>query len=318
MRVQWIRAAAGAFLVAAALIASACGDDDGDPGSAQPQGARLRITLGTQDFPEARILGELWRQALAVNGYTVDLRKAVGPAADLDRAVRDGEIDGHVAYTGTVLSIVAGEEVSGLDPEQTYREVKAFYDPRGMAVSEMTPFENVDAIATTEAFAQDERLSAIGDLRELKSFTLGARPEFENLYLGLEGLQEVYGLTNAEFTPITAGRGAQYTALDEGDVDAINAFSTDPQLETGDYAVLKDPKLLFGSQNVVMVVDADKLDRIGRDEFLAVVDAVNRRLTSSEIVAMNAAVTEGQPEGEVARRFLRDAGLQRPLDSDAG
>ena len=305
-------------LVAAALIATACGDDDGDSGSAQPQGARLRITLGTQDFPEARILGELWRQALAVNGYTVDLRKGVGPAADLDRGVRDGDIDGHVAYTGTVLSIVAGEEVSGLDPEETYRKVKAFYDGRGMAVSEMTPFENVDAIATTDAFAQDERLRAIGDLRELESISLGARPEFENLYLGLKGLREVYGLTNVEFKPITGERGAQYAALDEGDVDAINAFSTDPQLETGDYAMLEDPKLLFGSQNVVMVVDADKLERIGRDEFLRVVDAVNRRLTTSEIVAMNAAVTEGQDEGEVARRFLRDAGLLRPLDSDVG
>jgi osmoprotectant transport system substrate-binding protein len=313
VKLAWIRAPACAVLVTAALFASACGEDERDPGSAQPQGARLRITLGTQEFPEARLLGELWRQALAVNGYTVDLRKRIGPAADLDQALKDGEIDGHVAYTGTVLSVVAGEEVSGLDPKETYRQVKAFYDRRGMAVSEMTPFENVDAIATTDAFAQEERLKEIADLRKLKSFTLGARPEFEDLYLGLKGLQEVYGLTNAEFKPITVG--AQYTALDEGDVDAVNAFSTDPQLESGDYTVLEDPELLFGSQNVVMVVDADKLDRVGREEFLRVVDAVNRRLTSSEMVEMNAAVTEGQDDGEVARRFLREAGLlQRQLD----
>jgi osmoprotectant transport system substrate-binding protein len=300
-------------LIAAALVPVACGEDERNPGSAQPQGARLRITLGTQEFPEARLLGELWRQALAVNGYTVDLRKRIGPAADLDEALRDGEIDGHVAYTGTVLSVVAGQEVSGLDPNETYRRVKAFYDGRGMAVSDMTPFENVDAIATTDAFAQEEGLKEIGELRKLPSFTLGARPEFEDLYLGLKGLEEVYGLTNTKFKPITLG--AQYTALDEGDVDAVNAFSTDPQLETGEYTVLEDPKLLFGSQNVVMVVDADKLERVGREEFLRVVDAVNRRLTSSEMVEMNAAVTEGQNDGEVARRFLREAGLlQRQLD----
>jgi osmoprotectant transport system substrate-binding protein len=316
MRLQWMRAPACVALVAATVLATACGEDDGETGSAQPQGARLRITLGTQEFPEARIMGELWRQALAVNGYTVDLRKRVGPAADLDQELRDGEIDGHVAYTGTVLSVVAGEEVSGLDPEETYREVKAFYAGRGMAVSEMTPFENVDAIATTDSYAQQRGLEQIGDLRKLNSFTLGARPEFEDLYLGLKGLQEVYGLTNAKFKPITVG--AQYTALDENDVDAANAFSTDPQLESGDYTVLEDPKLLFGSQNVVMVVDADKLERIGREEFLRVVDAVNRRLTSSEIVAMNAAVTEGQDDGEVARQFLREAGLQRPLGSNGG
>jgi osmoprotectant transport system substrate-binding protein len=302
-----LRGSACIALAAATLLGGACGEDEPEPGSAQPQGARLRITLGTQEFPEARLLGELWRQALAVNGYTVDLRKRIGPAADLDEALRDGEIDGHVAYTGTVLSVVAGEEVSGLDPKETYRQVKAFYDRRGMAVSAMTPFENVDAIATTDAFAQAEGLKEIGDLRKLTSFTLGARPEFEDLYLGLKGLQEVYGLTNATFKPITVG--AQYTALDEGDVDAVNAFSTDPQLESGDYTVLEDPELLFGSQNVVMVVDADKLERVGREEFLRVVDAVNRRLTSSEMVEMNAAVTEGQDDGEVARRFLREAGL---------
>ena len=118
-------------MLAGALALGACGDDERNRGgSAQPQGAKLRITLGTQDFPEARLLGELWRQALAVNGYTVNLRKRIGPAEDLDRALRDGDIDGHVAYTGTVLSIVAGEEVSGLDPEKTFDQVKAFYATR--------------------------------------------------------------------------------------------------------------------------------------------------------------------------------------------
>jgi osmoprotectant transport system substrate-binding protein len=299
----------------AALALSACGsDDERDRGSAQPQGAKLRITLGTQDFPEARLLGELWRQALAVNGYAVDLRKRIGPTEELDRAVRAGEIDGHPAYTGTSLSIVFGEEVSGLDAERTYDQVKALYASRGQALSEMTRFENVDAIATTNLFAQRERLREIADLRRLDRFTLGARPEFEDLYLGLEGLQQVYGLTNATFKPVTLG--AQYTALDEGDVDAANVFSTDPQLRGGEYAVLEDPERLFGSQNAVLVVDADKLERIGAAPFMRVVDAVNRRLTTGAIVDMNQAVTEGQDDGEVAERFLRQVGLLRPIGSD--
>jgi osmoprotectant transport system substrate-binding protein len=227
-----------ALVAALALALSACGsDDDRDRGSAQPQGGKLRITLGTQDFPEARLLGELWRQALAVNGYAVDLRKRIGPTEELDRAVRAGEIDGHPAYTGTSLSVVFGEEVSGLDAQRTYDQVKQLYASRGQALSAMTAFENVDAIATTNLFAQRERLRTIADLRRLDRFTLGARPEFEDLYLGLEGLQQVYGLTNAKFAPITLG--AQYTALDEGDVDAANVFTTDPQLRGGAYAVLE-------------------------------------------------------------------------------
>ena len=314
-----MRAFAGALLSALALAALAgCGNEDGEAqsgASQQPQGAQLRITLGTQEFPEARILGELWRQALAANGYAVNLRKNVGPAAELDKLLRDGEIDGHVAYTGTVLSVVAGQEVSGLDPMSTYRAAKKFYDGRGMAMSEMTPFQNVDAIATTEAFARENGLESIEDLAQLKRLTLGARPEFESLHLGLEGLQQLYGLDNAEFKAIPLGE--QYTALDDGDADAVNAFSTDPQLEGGDYNVLEDPKLLFGSQNVVMTVDAEKLERVGRDQFLRVVDAVNSRLTQDVIVEMNSAVTAGQEDVEVARRFLREAGLLEPIGSQA-
>lgn len=318
MSVGTLRPVASALLLAFAVAAlGGCGNEDGEAesgSSQQPQGAQLRITLGTQEFPEARILGELWRQALAVNGYTVDLRKDVGPAADLDKLLKDGEIDGHVAYTGTVLSIVAGQEVSGLDPDKTYQAAKKFYDGRGMAMSEMTPFQNVDAIATTEVFAQENELESIDDLAKLKRVTLGARPEFEDLYLGLKGLQELYGLDNAEFKPITLGE--QYTALDDGEADAVNAFSTDPQLEGGTYNVLKDPKLLFGSQNVVMTVDSDKLERVGKEKFLQVVDAVNGRLTQDVIVEMNAAVTDGQEDVEVARRFLREAGLLEPIGSE--
>ena len=311
---QAIRRALGALLLAGAVSLAACGDTADEEtsagaGSAQPQGTKVQITLGTQGFPEALILGELWQQALAANGYAVVLRKNIGPAGDLDQALRDGEIDGHVAYTGTVLSVVAREDVTGLDPEETYDRVKAFYAGRDMATSAMTPFENVDAIATTSAFAQENRLQEIGDLRRLDSFTLGARPEFESLFIGLEGLQEVYDLTNAEFKPIALG--AQYTALDEGDVDAANVFTTDAELADGDYELLEDPEKLFGSQNVVMVVDDGKLERIGRDNFLRVVDEVNARLTDDAILEMNAAVSGGQDEADVARRFLNDAGLLR-------
>jgi osmoprotectant transport system substrate-binding protein len=293
-------------------VLAACGEPSEQNASQQPQGASLRVTIGTQEFPEARIIGELWREALSVNGYAVDLRKGVGPAEDLDEALKDGDIDGYVAYTGTVLSIVAGEEVSGLDPEETYEQAKAFYASQDMVMSAMTPFQNKDAIATTRTYAEANDLTTIADLGTVDRFTLGARPEFETLYLGLEGLQQVYRLTNVDFAPFALG--AQYAALDNGDADAVNAFTTDPQLVQGDYVVLEDPELLFGSQNVVMVVGKSKLDSIDADAFMAVVDAVNGELTEDAMVAMNAEVTAGRDDSTVARAFLRGVGLMQPLD----
>jgi osmoprotectant transport system substrate-binding protein len=300
------------------LGVTGCGtyDDAADTKAGQqPQGAALRITLGTQSFPEARILGELWRQALAVNGYTVDLRKGVGPAKDLDTLLRKGEIDGHVAYTGTVLSVVAGQEASGLDPQQTYRQAKAFYAGRDMAMSAMTPFQNKDAVAVTRELAQARRLRSIADLRRVHPLRFGARPEFEDLQLGLRGLEQRYGIERADFRPLELGR--QYAALDSGEVQAVDAFTTDPQLRSDAYTLLSDPKLLFGSQNVVMTVRQDKLDSVGGKKFLAVVSAVNSRLTQSAMVEMNAEVTGGEPDEDVARRFLRDAGLMQPMRSES-
>lgn len=307
-----VRLRVGVLALVVAVLLGACGQAGDDAGgSSQPQGAALRVRLGTQEFPEGRILGELWRQALAVNGYTVDLRKGVGPAQDLDGLLQQGEIDGYVAYTGTVLSIVAKEEVSGLDPDETYAKAKAFYDTRSMVMSAKTPYENKDAIATTVDYAETHGLKSITDLGKLSSFTLGARPEFEKLYLGLKGLQDVYGLDNATFKAVPLGE--QYQALDDGGAEAVNAFTTDPQLVKGDYQVLSDPKLLFGSQNAVLVVGQDDLKRVGGDTFLQVVDTVNARLTEDVMVGLNTEVTQGQSEVEVAGRFLEREGLTKPL-----
>jgi len=297
-----------------ALLLAACGSTTGNnQGSSQPQGAALRIRIGTQEFPEARILGELWRQALAVNGYTVDLRKGVGPAEDLDKLLQQGEIDGYVAYTGTVLSVVAGQTVTGMDPEQTYQAAKTFYDGRGMAMSARTPFENKDALATTREFAEANDLRTIADLAGLDKVRLAARPEFEDLELGLQGLASQYALDDVRFVGVPVGK--QYQALDDGRADVVDAFTTDPALLDGDYQVLEDPKLLFGSQNVVMTVGQDQLKRVGQEKFLAVVDSVNARLTEKVMIDLNTAVTDGQDEESVARRFLVDTGLDKRLGS---
>lgn len=309
------RAAALLALLLGLALLAACGENTERDASSQPQGATLRVRIGTQEFPEARILGELWRQALAVNGYTVDLRKGVGPAEDLDEALKDGEIDGYVAYTGTVLSVVAGEDVTGLDPEQTYDRVRDFYAGQDMFTTEMTPFENRDAIAVTEEYARENSLTEIGDLADVEGLRLGAREEFEDLDLGLLGLQDVYGLgDDVEFVPLELG--TQYAALDDGEADAVDAFTTDPQLAAGTYTLLDDPERLFGSQNVVMVVGQEKLDSIDEDAFLTVVDTVNSSLTEDAMVAMNAEVTDGRDEATVARSYLRSVDLDQPLNLD--
>jgi osmoprotectant transport system substrate-binding protein len=303
------RRPAASLLVLVALLVAACGNDEGDQeGSVQPQGEELQLTIGTKDFTEAFIVGELYRQALLAKGIKVRLRKDIGPTEVIDKELQSGRIDAYPEYLGVAVTVAAGQEDAGGSAEETYELAKQFYAGRGQAISEPTAFENVDAIATTQFFAQRRGLATVSDLRELPSFTLGARPEFEQRQQGLAGMRDVYGLDNVEFKEIPLGE--QYRALDRNEIEAANVFTTDGQLGSGSYKVLEDSDRLFGFQHVALVIDEEKLEELGDRKFMEIINDVNGRLTTSAMIQMNRDVeVDGQDEAIVAERFLRSAGL---------
>ena len=295
-----------ALAILVLALAAACGGDDGGPDGDGPLPGEGTppVTIGTKDFPEQFILGELYAQALEAQGYTVNLNKNIGPTETVDEALTSGEIDAYPEYLGVAVSVVASEQEPTTSAEETYERARDFYAERGQTISSATPFFNVDAIGTTTELAEANGLRTVADLRKLESFTLGARPEFETRFQGLRGLEEVYGLTNAEF--VTLPQGITYEALDDGTVDTINVFSTDAQLASERYVVLEDPEGLFGYQHVALVIDSAKLEELGADTFMAVVDQVNALLTNEAVIEMNQAVfLEEQPEAEVAGRSSR-------------
>jgi osmoprotectant transport system substrate-binding protein len=303
------RRLAASLLVLVALLVAACGNDEEDQeGSVQPQGEELQLTIGTKDFTEAFIVGELHRQALLAKGIKVRLRKDIGPTEVIDKELQSGRIDAYPEYLGVAVTVAADQEDAGSSAEETYELAKEFYAGRGQAISEPTSFENVDAIATTQFFAQRRGLATVSDLRELPSFTLGARPEFEQRQQGLAGMRDVYGLDNVEFKEIPIGE--QYLALDRNEIDAANVFTTDGQLASGSYKVLEDSERLFGFQHVALVIDEEKLEELGGRKFMRIINDLNGRLTTSAMIQMNREVeVDGQDEAIVAERFLRSAGL---------
>src|SRR5687768_2474284 len=92
-----------------ALSIAACGEDEADQaGSVQPQGGELSVTLGTKDFTESVIVGELYRQALKFKGYRVDLREDIGSTEVIDKELQNGRIDGYPEYLGVAVTVAAG------------------------------------------------------------------------------------------------------------------------------------------------------------------------------------------------------------------
>jgi osmoprotectant transport system substrate-binding protein len=297
-------------LLLTVVVLAACGEVKNTDASEQPAGANLRLTLATKNFTESIIMGELYLQALQQNGFQVVIRKNVGATEVLDEMLREGEIDGYPEYLSLAATEVAGENVMGKSAEETSKLVREFYATRGMVLSEETPFENTDTVTVKAAFAQINNLRTIADLQKLPTFTLGARPEFEAREQGFAGLQSVYRLTNAKFVPIAID--ARFVALDEGDVDAANVFSTDPQLASGDYQILEDTEELFANQHVALVVNEERLKSVGGEKYMSVVNAVNRELSQSAMIGMNGQVDlEKRNPADVARQFLQQRGLVR-------
>ena len=296
------------------MLATACGGDEETPpagggdGGGLPGEGKPTVTIGTKDFTEEFILGELYTQALEAKGYTVDLKSNIGSTEIIDKALESGEIDGYPEYTGVAVAVSAGKDIIPKSAEETYSLAKEFYESRGQTVSEATPFFDVDAIAVTKETADAEGLATVADLSKLGSFTVGARPEFKDRYQGFRGMQEVYGLTDATFKQLAFG--LQYQALDSGDIEAANVFTTDAQLASGKYTVLEDTKSIFGFQNVVFVIDQEKLDALGADDFMGIVNELNALLTNEAMTAMNAAVDiDKKDPADVAQEFLQANGM---------
>jgi osmoprotectant transport system substrate-binding protein len=301
-------------LAALALFLAACGGSSGNASSGpstaadQPGTGKPAITIGTKDFTEEFVLGELYAQALRAKGWTVDVESNIGPTEITDKALTAGRIDAYPEYSGESLATVAGRDVLAKSAQETAAMAKAFYARRGQVVSDPTPFENVDAVAATNAYARANDLTTMDDLRRLRRFTIGARPEFKNRFVGLAGMEKVYGIDNARFRQVAVG--LQYQALDNGDVDTANVFTTDAQLASGRYTVLKDPKGVFGFQNVLFVMNKRRYDRVGGPQLMAVVNQVNALLTAPAMRTMNAAVAlDKKAPKDVAGQFLRAHGM---------
>ena len=300
--------------VLAVFGVAACGGDDDDSASSgdqksssssdQPGKGKPAVKLGTKDFTEEFVLGQLYAQALKAKGYNVDLKSNIGPTEITDKALTSGKIDAYPEYSGESTATVFGIDKIYDSPEATVADAKKHYEERGQVVSNPTPFEDVDAIAATKEFAQKNGLASMEDLKKLKpSFTLGARPEFKSRQQGLKGMEDVYGIHNAKFKQLALG--LQYKALDKGDVDTANIFSTDAQLASGKYTVLKDPKGVFGHQNVLFVINKPKYDALGGTQFMDVINSVNKLLTAEAMRSMNSAVDiDKKDPAEVAKAFL--------------
>jgi osmoprotectant transport system substrate-binding protein len=306
VRHNGLTAAVAALLVALAAFAG-CGGGGGSSARKPAPRPQPAITIGTKNFPEQFVLGELYRQALEAQGFRVRLKSDIGSSEIVDRALTAGSLDMYPEYIGVVLSELAGRHQRPLSAALAYKAAKRFQEGRGFTLLAMTPFSDSNALAAKPAFARSHRLRTIPDLARVPGgVDVGAPPEFRTRFEGLVGLRQLYGLSGIRVKALKIGE--QYGALDSGRVDVANVFTTDGQLEKGRYVLLGDPRNLFAFQNVAPVIR--RVLVTGNPKLTRAIDAVSRKLTTKAMRSMNAAVVQHHEEpAAVAARFLRRAGL---------
>jgi osmoprotectant transport system substrate-binding protein len=270
------------------------------------------VAVGDKNtFPEQFILGALYEQALGAQGFSVSLNRNIGPTDVTIRALQSGSVSFYPEYIGVWNTDVAGYKRTFPSAKAALQAGQRFARAHGFELLKMTPFSDTSAIGVTLTYAVQHGLSTIGDLRKLApTLTIGGPSQFENSPTGLAGVEQAYGFAPASFKPLPFGE--QYPALDQGTIQAADVNTTDGQIASYRYALLRDPAHVFGWGNVVPVVTQKVLGEEG-PAFETTIDKVTALLTTPVIRQLNAAVAlDHQDPAKVAKQFLQAHHLVAP------
>jgi osmoprotectant transport system permease protein len=260
------------------------------------------IVVGSKNFTEQVVLGELLAQALEQRGFEVTRRLNLGGTFICDRALRSGDIDVYPEYTGTALTAIFREAV-GRDRKAVLETVRQRYAAAGVSVLPALGFENTFAILVRRADAERLGLRTIGDLQRAPTQWLpGFGFEFIERADGYTGLTAAYGLRFAR-QPRVMDLALMYRALAAGDVDLIAGDATSAHITSLDLAMLADDRGYFPPYDAIPLARSAMLLR--HPDARAALETLAGRISAEDMRALNHAVdVERQDVASVVRRFL--------------
>jgi osmoprotectant transport system substrate-binding protein len=314
------------MLLFVALALGACGGDDDDGGgddSAQPaeeapaagtiqkndQNASTKLVIGSKNFTEQKVLGEVYAQALAAAGYDVSTELNLGDEKTALKAVEQGDISAYPEYTGTALLSFFGYTADNIPKNAlvAYAEAKKRFAKKDLTALPPTPFTSSNEVAVTKETADKYGLAKISDLSKVANkLTLYGSPECRQRLDCLLGLEKVYGLKFKKFVPVDLA--LRHEVLAKGQADVSIVFTTDPQIKREGEVLLEDDKGMFPPYNPTLVVRNDVLSKAGPD-LEKTVDLVSKGLTDEVMQELNARVDlDKKTPDVVAGEYLEEAG----------
>lgn len=266
------------------------------------------IRVGSKDFTEQFIIGEMYALVLEDQGLPVERKLNLGGTPVAQAALTSGEIDLYPEYTGTGLLTVLKQPANS-DPEAVYQTVAEQYQTQfNLVWLEPAPMNNTQALAMTQEKSADLGIKTISDMAaKADQLTMIGPPEFEVREDGLPGLQSAYGDFSLQAYK-AVDPGLRYRALVDGEADVAVAFGTDGEIAAYDLVVLTDDKNLFPPYQVAPVVRQEILEAY--PTLADTLNAIAPKLTNETMQQLNYEVSGNQREpADVAEEFLQQSGL---------
>ena len=266
-------------------------------------GARTRIVVGSKNFTEQVILGEILAQQIERRlGVPVERYLNLGGTLLVHEAMVQGSIDLYPEYTGTALIAVL-KRPPATDPAAVLAEVRAAYESR-WKLAWLSPlgFNNTFAMIVRGDAARASKLATLSDAARAGPWHLGVGAEFQQRADGLPGLLRTYGL-RLNGDPVTMDLGLLYSALDSRKVDMIAANSTDGPAAVRDVTILADDRHYFPPYDCAVVAREETLAHY--PALRPALEQLSGKLTAATMRRLNQQVDgERRPAAEVARGFL--------------
>lgn len=306
-----------AALVAGFTLVAGCGNGGDGGGGGSGALAGESFTVGSKEFVEQKILGQITILALENAGAEVQDETGITGTVNVREALESGEIDMYWEYTGTGWSEILGNESADapVDSQELYDAVaEQDLEENGVAWLSLTEANNTYAFATTQEVSDEYGVTALSDYAELVSSdpeaaSMCAAAEFLDRGDGWPGMEEAYGfeLPDEEITEVELG--VIFEAVPAGDpCNFGEVFETDGRIPANDLVVLEDDESFFVKYNLAMTMRNETLE--DTPELAEVLDPIAANLTTEVLQELNSQVdVEGLPEEGVARTWLEDNDL---------
>ena len=294
-------------------------DDSGDAGTEtsstaieeNPDNNGVALTIGSKNFTEQIVLGEIYAQALEAAGYTVQTDLSLGSEQVALEALKAGEISGYPEYTTTALTTFYGAAPDAVptDVGEAATQARAEFEKDGLVMFEPAPFESANAVGLLATRADELGVETISDLEgQSQDLVLFGSPECRQRVDCLVGLEDGYGLQFKQFTPVDIEQ--RYPVLDDGQADLSILFTLDGELAASDdYVILEDDQNVFpAAGNPAFVTDQATVDEAGPD-YQETIELVQEGLTDEVMQELNARVDIDREEPTaVATQYLQESG----------